>query len=113
VPGHSTGWNCVIGGTPGWRTASAGPRPPGWPSDPAPVGRHAVWLEIILAAKDLAVWTKLIGCHGHTDLATCGIATFRDRVLHVTAGITRGARKVRLRIDATWWWATAICQASQ
>ena len=58
-------------------------------------------------------WTKLIGFHGHTDLATCEIATFRYRVLHVAARITRGARKVRLRIDATWRWATAICQAWQ
>ena len=33
-----------------------------------------------------------------TDLATCEIATFRYRVLHVAARITRGARKVRLRI---------------
>jgi hypothetical protein len=57
--------------------------------------------------------TKLIGFHGHTDLATCEIATVRYRVLRVAAGITRGARKVRLRIDATWRWATAICQAWQ
>ena len=95
------------------RPASAGPRPPGWPTYPAPVRRHAARLEIILAATDLVAWTKLIGFHGHTDLATCEIATFRYRVLHVAAGITRGGRKVRLRIDATWPWATAICQAWQ
>jgi hypothetical protein len=59
---------------------------------------NAAWLEIMLAATDLAAWTKLIGFHGHTDLATCEIATFRYRVLHVAARITRGARKVRLRI---------------
>ena len=94
-------------------TASAGPRPPGWPTYPAPVRRHAAWLEIILAATDLVAWTKLIGFHGHTDLATCEITTFRSRVLHVAAGITRGARKVRLRIDGTWRWATAIRQAWQ
>ena len=70
-------------------------------------------LEIILAATDLVAWTKLIGFHGHTDLATCEIATFRYRVLHVAARITRGARNVRLRTDATWRWATAICQAWQ
>src|SRR5699024_1626116 len=34
--------------------------------------------------------------------------TFRYRVLHVAARITHGARQVRLRIDATWAWATAI-----
>jgi Transposase DDE domain group 1 len=59
---------------------------------------NAARLEIILAATDLVAWTKLIGFHGHTDLATCEIATFRYRVLHVAARITRGARKVRLRI---------------
>jgi hypothetical protein len=49
----------------------------------------------------------------HTDLATCEIVTFPYRVLHVAAGITRGARRVRLRIDPTWRWATAICQEWQ
>jgi hypothetical protein len=33
-----------------------------------------------------------------TGLATCEIATYRYRVLHVAARITAGARKVRLRI---------------
>jgi hypothetical protein len=42
---------------------------------PAPAARHAAWLEIILAA---------------TDLATCEIATIRDRVMHVADGITLG-----------------------
>ncbi len=56
---------------------------------------------------------RLIGFHGHTDLASCEIATFRYRVLHVAARITRGIRKVRWRSDATWRWATAICQAWQ
>ena len=54
---------------------------------------NAAWLEIILAATDLVAWTELIGFHGHTDLASCEIATFRYRVLHVAARITRGAPK--------------------
>ena len=44
----------------------------------------------------------------HPDLARCEIAAFRYRVLHVAARITRGARQTRLRIDATWRWATHI-----
>jgi len=72
---------------------------------------NAAWLEIILAATDLVAWTKLIGLTEHPDLATCEINTFRYRVLHVAARITRGARQIRLRIDATWRWATAISQA--
>jgi hypothetical protein len=74
---------------------------------------NAAWLEIILAATDLVTWSKLIGFTEHPDLATCEIGTFRYRVLHVAARITRGARQVRLRIDATWRWATPISQAWQ
>jgi hypothetical protein len=74
---------------------------------------NAAWLEIILTATDLVAWAKLIGFAEHPDLATCEIGTFRYRVLHVAARITRGARQIRLRIDATWRWAAAICQAWQ
>ena len=74
---------------------------------------NAAWLEIILAATDLVAWAKLIGFTDHPKLATSEIDTFRYRVLHVAARITRGARQLRLRIDATWRWATAISQAWQ
>ena len=72
---------------------------------------NAAWLEIIMAATDLIAWTKLIGFTDDPDLARCEIATFRYRVLHVAARITRGARQLRLRIDATWRWAQAIATA--
>ena len=39
------------------------------------------------------------------------IATFRYRVLHVAARITRSARQTRLRIDHTWRWASRIAAA--
>ena len=74
---------------------------------------NAAWLEIILAATDLVTWSKLIGFTDHPGLATCEIDTFRYRVLHVAARITRSARQIRLRIDATWRWATVISQAWQ
>ena len=74
---------------------------------------NAAWLEIILAATDLVAWTKLISFTEEPGLAKCEIGTFRYRVLHVAARITRGARQIRLRIDATWRWATAITQAWQ
>jgi hypothetical protein len=72
---------------------------------------NAAWLEILLAATDLVAWAKLIGFAEHPDLATCEISTFRYRVLHVAARITRGARQIRLRIDSTWRWAAAISQS--
>jgi hypothetical protein len=66
-----------------------------------------------MAATDLVAWSKLIGFTDHPKLATCEIGTFRYRVLHVAARITRGARQIRLRIDATWRWATPIAHAWQ
>jgi Transposase DDE domain group 1 len=74
---------------------------------------NAAWLEIVLAATDLVSWCRLIGFTGHPGLARAEIATFRYRVLHVAARITRGARQTRLRIDATWRWGPAIAAAWQ
>ena len=74
---------------------------------------NAAWLEIVLAAADLVTWARLIGFGDHPALARAEIATFRYRILHVAARITRSARQVRLRIDATWRWASAIATAWQ
>ncbi|HME17172.1 MAG TPA: IS1380 family transposase [Mycobacterium sp.] len=72
---------------------------------------NAAWLEIILTATDLVSWAKLIGFAADPALAACEIDTFRYRVLHVAARITRGARQTQLRIDATWRWAHSIAAA--
>ena len=72
---------------------------------------NAAWLEIALAAADLVTWCRLIGFRTHPGLARAEIATFRYRVLHVAARITRSARQTQLRIDVTWRWATAIAAA--
>ncbi len=72
---------------------------------------NAAWLEIIMTATDLIAWTKLLGFADHPELARCEIATFRYRVLHVAARITRGARQIRLRLDQTWRWTHAIAHA--
>ena len=74
---------------------------------------NAAWLEIALAAADLVAWAQLIGFTDTPQLARCEINAFRYRVLHVAARITRGARQLRLRIDATWRWAGAIATAWQ
>jgi hypothetical protein len=71
---------------------------------------NAAWLEVILTAVDLVCWTKLICFADVPALGRCEIATFRYRVLHVAARITRGARQVRLRIDKTWRWAVQIAE---
>jgi hypothetical protein len=55
-----------------------------------------------MAATDLIACSKLIGFTDDPELARCEVETFRCRVLHVAARITRSARQLRLRIDATW-----------
>jgi hypothetical protein len=74
---------------------------------------NAAWLEIVLAAADLVTWARLIGFRNDPGLARVEITTFRYRVLHVAARITRGARQLRLRIDVTWRWAAQIATAWQ
>jgi hypothetical protein len=67
-----------------------------------------------VAANDLVAWSRLIGFTGRTDLARCQIDTFRYRVLEVAGRATRAtrsARQIRVRIDATWRWATPIAHA--
>ncbi|OIN78193.1 IS1380 family transposase [Mycobacterium malmoense] len=74
---------------------------------------NAAWLEITLAAADLVTWCRLLGFTSHPGLARAEITTFRYRVLHVAARITRSARRTQLRIDATWRWAALIATAWQ
>jgi hypothetical protein len=69
---------------------------------------NAAWLEAVLTAVDLVCWTKLICFADTPELAKREIQAFRYRVLHVAARLTHGARRLHLRIDKTWHWATHI-----
>ncbi len=68
---------------------------------------HA-WLECVLAAADLVAWSKLICFSDDPVIARCEIATFRYKILHVAARVTRGGRAVYLRLDRTWSWAKQL-----
>jgi hypothetical protein len=92
-------------------SASAGDPEPIFHACEASPGGTGGWLEIILAATHLVAWPNSSGFTGHPEIARCEIATFRYRVLHTAARITRGARQLRLRIDLTWRWAQAIATA--
>ena len=54
--------------------------------------RNSVWLELVLAAQDLTVWTQALLLDG--DLAVAEPKTLRYRLLHVAARIVRHARRV-------------------
>ncbi|MGH9045653.1 MAG: IS1380 family transposase [Acidimicrobiales bacterium] len=68
---------------------------------------HA-WLEVVLAAADLVAWTKLICFADQPAIARCEIDTFRYRILHTSARLTHGGRRVNLRLDQTWAWAKTL-----
>ena len=72
---------------------------------------NAAWLQAVLVATDLICWTKLLCFATVPSLATCEIAAFRYRVLHVAAQLVRTSRQLHLRIDQTWRWAKTIAAA--
>jgi hypothetical protein len=71
---------------------------------------NTAWLHALLTATDLVCWAKILGFIDTPMLAHAEIATFRNRVLHVAARITRSARHVHVRIDRTWEHAAAIAE---
>ncbi|MCX4573360.1 IS1380 family transposase [Streptomyces sp. NBC_01571] len=70
---------------------------------------NAVWLELSLAAIDLLAWTRVLLLDG--ELATAEPKKLRYRLLHVTARLTRGGRRLHLRISATWPWRHELATA--
>jgi hypothetical protein len=72
---------------------------------------NAAWLTAAMTGQILLAWLKLLALDG--DLAKAEPRTLRYRVLHAAARLTRGGRRRRLKIQATWPWAQAITSAWQ
>ena len=71
--------------------------------------RNTVWLELVLAAQDLLCWTQALLLDGH--LAVAEPKTLRYRLLHVAARVVRHARRMILRLQASWPWAVQLARA--
>jgi Transposase DDE domain group 1 len=71
--------------------------------------RNAIWLELVLAAQDLTCWTQALLLAG--PLARAEPKTLRYRLLHVAARIVRHARRLILRLQASWPWAAELARA--
>jgi hypothetical protein len=71
--------------------------------------RNQVWLELVLAAQDLTVWTQALLLDG--DLALAEPKTLRYRLLHTAGRIVHHARRVILRLQRSWPWATQLARA--
>jgi hypothetical protein len=70
---------------------------------------NAVWLELSLLACDLIAWTQAILLDG--ELANCEPKALRYRLLHVAGRITRGQRRLWLRIAEHWPWRFELAAA--
>ena len=63
----------------------------------------------MLAAADLLAWLRL-GCLDGT-LARAEPKALRYRLLHVAARVVRHARRVIVRLQASWPWAAQLARA--
>jgi hypothetical protein len=70
---------------------------------------NAVWLELALTAIDLLAWTQDLLLDG--DLASCEPKALRYRLLHTAARITRGQRRIYVRLAEHWTWARDLAAA--
>ena len=77
--------------------------------------RHAhinkVWIELALIAADLLALAQSMLLTDEPDLHRAEPKTLRYRLLHMGARITRGQRKVFLRLAEHWPWALTLAKA--
>jgi Transposase DDE domain group 1 len=71
--------------------------------------RNQVWLELVLAAQDLTGWTQALLLDG--PLAVAEPKSLRYRLWHMAARVVRHARRVILRLQASWPWAAELAGA--
>jgi hypothetical protein len=70
---------------------------------------NQVWLEIVLLAHDLIVWTQALLLDG--ELARAEPKRLRYRLLHVAARLAFHGRRGRLRLQRDWPWAIYLVTA--
>jgi hypothetical protein len=70
---------------------------------------NEVWLEIVLLAHDLIVWTQALLLDG--ELATAEPKRLRYRLLHVAARLAFHGRRARLRLQHDWASANELAAA--
>jgi Transposase DDE domain group 1 len=68
-----------------------------------------VWLEIVLLAHDLIVWTQALLLDG--ELAKAEPKRLRYRLLHVAGRLAFHGRRGKLHLQRTWPWAEHLLAA--
>ncbi len=70
---------------------------------------NEVWLQIVMLAHDLIVWTQALLLDG--ELAKAEPKRLRYRLLHVAARLAFSGRRAKLHLQQTWPWATELVSA--
>jgi len=72
---------------------------------------NEVWLEIVMLAHDLIVWTQALALTG--ELAKAEPKRLRYRLLHVAGRLAFSGRQAKLHLQDTWPWAAELLSAFQ
>jgi Transposase DDE domain group 1 len=67
---------------------------------------NEVWIEIVLLAHDLIVWTQALCLDG--ELAKAEPKRLRYRLLHIAARLAFSGRGAKLHLPAAWPWTEAL-----
>ena len=72
---------------------------------------NEVWLEIVMLAHDLIVWTQALVLGG--ELAKAEPKRLRYRLLHVAGRLAFSGRRAKLHLQHSWPWAAELLAAFQ
>ena len=67
---------------------------------------NEVWLEIVMLAHDLLIWTQALVLNG--ELAKAEPKRLRYRLLHIAALLAFSGRRGKLHLPAAWPWTEAL-----
>jgi Transposase DDE domain group 1 len=70
---------------------------------------NEVWLEIVMLAHDLLVWTQALLLDG--ELAKAEPKRLRYRLLHVSGRLAFSGRRAKLHLQHTWPWVAQLLTA--
>ena len=72
---------------------------------------NEVWLEIVMLAHDLIIWTQALVLDG--ELAKAEPKRLRYRLLHVAGRLAFSGRRAKLHLQDSWPWAAELVTAFQ
>jgi hypothetical protein len=72
---------------------------------------NEAWVEIVVLAHDLIVWTQTLLLEG--ELQKAEPKRLRYRLMHVAARLAFSGRRARLHLQRTWPWANELADAFQ